>query len=47
MPLSVKKRGDKYVVTDGSKVFGRHSTKAKAKDQVQAINISKSKRKKK
>ena len=44
MPISVRKRGSKYVVTDGSKVYGRHETKKKAEKQKTAINISKSKK---
>jgi len=39
----IKKKGDKYVVYDskGSKKLGEHDTKAKALDQLAAIEISK------
>jgi len=45
MPISVKKRGSKYVVTDGNEVYGRHATKSKAEKQRKAIYASKNKRK--
>jgi hypothetical protein len=39
----IKKQGNKYVVYDssGSKKLGSHSTKAKALDQLAAIEIAK------
>ena len=39
----IKKQGSKYVVYDssGSKKLGSHDTKAKALDQLAAIEISK------
>lgn len=44
----IKKQGDKYVVYDksGKKKLGEHKTRAKAVDQLQAIEISKKKGKK-
>ena len=42
MPLTVKKRGSKYVVTDTSgKEFGSHPTKKAAVNQLAAIESSK------
>ena len=45
MPITVERSGSKFKVTDGSKVFGTHDTRKEANAQVQAINISKAKRK--
>ncbi len=46
MPLSVKKKGGKYVVTDpAGKEFGTHDTKKKAVDQIAAIESSKRRKK--
>lgn len=44
----IKKKGSKYVVYDesGKKKLGEHKTRAEAVDQLQAIEISKKKRKK-
>lgn len=41
--MSIKKRGNKFIVTDksGKKVLGTHSTRAKAVKQLQAIEASK------
>ena len=51
MPLSVrsKKKGKKkvyQVVEPDGRVLGTHDSRAKAQKQIQAINISKHKRKK-
>ena len=42
----IKKRGSKYVVTDssGRKVLGTHPSKAKALDQLRAIEANKHKK---
>lgn len=41
MPLKVSKRSAKYIVTDPKgKVFGSHSTKAKAEAQRRAIEAN-------
>ena len=47
--MSIKKRGNKYIVTDskGTKVLGTHTTKKAALKQLAAVEISKAKRKKK
>ena len=41
--MSIRKRGKGYVVTNkaGTRVLGRHKTRAKAVKQIQAIEISK------
>ena len=46
--MSVRKRGNKFVVTDssGKKVLGTHSTRAAANRQLRAVEASKSKKKK-
>lgn len=46
--MSIKKRGNKWVVTDssGKKILGTHSSRAKAIDQLQAVEASKTRRKK-
>lgn len=45
MPLTVKKQGDKWIVTDPSgKNFGSHPSKQKAIDQLAAIEMSKKRR---
>jgi len=42
MPLTIKKDGSQYVVTDPSgKKFGKHKTKQEAIDQIAAIEMSK------
>jgi len=43
--VSIQKRGNEYIVTnkEGTKVLGRHKTKAAAKKQLAAIEISKHK----
>ena len=45
----IKKKGSKYVVKNkkGTKTLGTHETKKAAKEQLQAIEASKAKRKKK
>ena len=45
--MSVKKRGDKFIVTDstGKKTLGTHDTRKEAIKQLQAIEISKARRK--
>ena len=46
MPLRVQKSGDKFkVVDDKGRVSGTHETRGEAVKQIQAINISKAKRK--
>lgn len=42
MPVKVRKRGSQFVVTDPKgKVFGTHTTKAKAEAQRRAIEANK------
>ena len=45
--MSVKKMGNKWIVTDsgGKKVLGTHDTEEKAKKQLTAIELSKLRRK--
>lgn len=44
MPLTIKKSGDKFIVTDPSgKKFGTHDTKKEAVDQIAAIESKKAK----
>ncbi len=47
--MSVKKRGNKWVVTDktGKKVLGEHPTKDAADRQLRAVEASKAKKKRK
>ena len=47
MPYVVVKRGKKYVVKkkNGTKVFGRHATRAKANAQMRALYASERRRK--
>lgn len=41
MPIAVRKSGSKYIVTDGKKTFGSHTTKMKAERQRRAIEANK------
>lgn len=47
--MSVRKEGDKWVVTDksGKKVLGRHDSRRAALEQLRAIEASKARRGKK
>lgn len=44
--MTIRKRGDKYIVTDssGKKVLGTHPTRGQAVNQLQAIEASKHRR---
>ncbi len=46
--MAVRKRGNKFVVTDssGKKVLGTHTTRAAANRQLRAIEASKARRRK-
>jgi hypothetical protein len=46
MPIKIRKRKNKWIVTDDIKIFGTHTTQAKAAKQIKAINISEKNRKK-
>ena len=46
--MAVKKRGDKFVVTDrsGKKILGRHTSREKALKQLRAIEVGKAMKRK-
>jgi hypothetical protein len=45
MPLKIRKRSNKYIVTEpNGKVLGTHRSKKSAQKQVTAININKRRR---
>lgn len=43
MPITVQKRGKKFVVTDGDKTYGTHKSRKAAENQRKAIYANKSK----